>query len=61
MLKNAKELPSQRTTTRPKTSIQARPKEGQQITGVWQNGGRSAKLNIWNSIWHLCKTEHLCF
>lgn len=35
-------------------------KKGQQVTRVWQNWGRSAKLNICNSIEHLCKTEHLC-
>jgi hypothetical protein len=32
-------------------------KEGQQVTSVWQNGGRSAKLNISNSIRHLCKIQ----
>lgn len=29
--------------------------EKQQLTGVWQNGGSSAKLNIWNSIKQLLK------
>jgi len=28
-------------------------KKGQQVTGVWQNGGKSAKLNICSSIKHL--------
>ena len=30
-------------------------------TAVWQNGGFSAKLNIWNSIEHCANFVHLCF
>ncbi|WP_026995409.1 hypothetical protein [Flectobacillus major] len=31
------------------------------LTAVWQNGGFSAKLNIWNSIEHCANFVHLCF
>jgi hypothetical protein len=30
--------------------------EKQQLTGVWQNGGRRSRFNIWNSIKQLFKT-----
>ncbi len=33
-------------------------KEERQITAVCQNGGRSTKLNIWNSNEHCAKFEH---
>jgi len=47
-LKNAKELPSQRTKTQPKTKRQARPTEGQQITRVWQKWRFSAtQTHLW--------------
>ena len=36
-------------------------KEKQPITAVWQNGGFSAKLNIWNSIEHCANFVHLFF
>ena len=50
MLKNAKELPIQRTTTRQQKNEMDRQKKGLQLTGVWQNGGRSAKLSFCTSI-----------
>jgi hypothetical protein len=36
-------------------------KKKRQVIAVWQNGGFSAKLNIWFSNELLCKNEHLCF
>ncbi|MBS1572332.1 MAG: hypothetical protein JST62_08080 [Bacteroidetes bacterium] len=60
--KNAKELPSQRTTTTQQTKRDNEPnKNGSRQQAVWQNGGFSAKFNGSSSIEHLCKTEHLRF
>ena len=43
--KNTKEPPSQRTTTQQQNEMD-RQKKGQQVTGVLQKHGFSAKLNI---------------
>jgi hypothetical protein len=45
----------------PRYDRQTKPKEGQQITAVWQNGGFSAKFKFSSSIELLYKTEHLSF
>ena len=37
----------------PQHDRQTKPKEGQQITAVWRNGGRRGKLNICTSNKHL--------
>ncbi|TAG52532.1 MAG: hypothetical protein EAZ27_12170 [Cytophagales bacterium] len=52
-LKNAKELPSQHTTTRQQKKEMNRQKKGLQLTRVLQNWGRSAKYEHWNSNEHL--------
>ena len=36
-------------------------KNNECLTAVWQNGGFSAKLNIWNSNEHCAKFEHSYF
>jgi len=46
-LKNAKELPSQRTTPRQLKRKTDRPKKGQQVTEVLQKWGISAKFEHW--------------
>jgi hypothetical protein len=45
-LKNAKELPSQHTTTQQTEKKNKTQKKGDRTTAVWQYGGFSAKLNI---------------